>query len=88
MGVPREPVRLVGDVSDSRMIAERSGKDWTSAIQRFAVAASTRAQGIRTLRVYLQKRFTQLRHGTGSRLQPGRHSKPGGARAFRQRSHE
>ena len=36
MGVPREPVRLVGDVSDSRMIAERSGKDWTSAMQRFA----------------------------------------------------
>ena len=36
MGVPREPVRLVGDVSNSMMIAERSGKDWTSAMQRFA----------------------------------------------------
>ena len=36
MGVPREPVRLVGNVSDSRMIAERSGKDWTSNMQRFA----------------------------------------------------
>jgi uncharacterized protein YbgA (DUF1722 family) len=36
MGVPREPVRLVGDASDSRMIAERSGKDWTSNMQRFA----------------------------------------------------
>ncbi len=36
MGAPREPVRLVGDVSDSRMIAERSGKDWTSAMHRFA----------------------------------------------------
>jgi uncharacterized protein YbgA (DUF1722 family)/uncharacterized protein YbbK (DUF523 family) len=37
MGVPREPVRLMGNVSDSRMIAERSGKDWTSAMHRFAV---------------------------------------------------
>jgi uncharacterized protein YbgA (DUF1722 family)/uncharacterized protein YbbK (DUF523 family) len=36
MGVPREPVRLVGNVSDPRMIAERSGKDWTGNMQRFA----------------------------------------------------
>jgi uncharacterized protein YbgA (DUF1722 family)/uncharacterized protein YbbK (DUF523 family) len=36
MGAPREPVRLVGDVSHPRMIAERSGKDWTSAMHRFA----------------------------------------------------
>jgi uncharacterized protein YbgA (DUF1722 family)/uncharacterized protein YbbK (DUF523 family) len=36
MGVPREPVRLVGNASDFRMIAERSGKDWTSAMRRFA----------------------------------------------------
>ena len=35
MGVPREPVRLVGNVSDYRMVAERSGKDWTSAMQHF-----------------------------------------------------
>jgi uncharacterized protein YbgA (DUF1722 family)/uncharacterized protein YbbK (DUF523 family) len=46
MGVPREPVRLVGDVSDSRMVAERSGKDWTSAMQRFA------AQRIRALKEF------------------------------------
>lgn len=36
MGVPREPVRLVGNVSDARMVAERSGKDWTSAMERFS----------------------------------------------------
>ncbi len=36
MGVPRETVRLVGAPSDPRMIAERSGRDWTMAVKRFA----------------------------------------------------
>jgi uncharacterized protein YbgA (DUF1722 family)/uncharacterized protein YbbK (DUF523 family) len=36
MGVPRESVRLVGSPSDSRMIAERSAKDWTGEMHRFA----------------------------------------------------
>ena len=36
MGVPRETVRLVGPVDEPRLIAERSGKDWTEAMQRFA----------------------------------------------------
>jgi uncharacterized protein YbbK (DUF523 family) len=36
MGVPRESVRLVGPASDPKMIAERSGKDWTMAMKRFA----------------------------------------------------
>ena len=36
MGVPRETVRLVGAPSDPKMIAERSGRDWTMAMQRFA----------------------------------------------------
>lgn len=38
MGVPREPVRLVGPSGDPRMIAERSGRDHTEAMQRFAEA--------------------------------------------------
>ena len=29
MGIPREAVRLVGDSVKPRMVAERSGKDWT-----------------------------------------------------------
>ncbi len=37
MGVPRETVRLLGALSDPRMIAEKSGKDWTAAMNRFAV---------------------------------------------------
>ncbi|MEO6162736.1 MAG: DUF523 and DUF1722 domain-containing protein [Candidatus Binatia bacterium] len=36
MGVPRETVRLVGTPSHPRMIAEKSGKDWTEAMHRFA----------------------------------------------------
>jgi uncharacterized protein YbbK (DUF523 family) len=44
MGVPREPVHLVGDTADPRMIAERSGKDWTRSMHRFNV------QHVRTLK--------------------------------------
>ena len=38
MGVPREPVRLLGKADDPSMIAERSGKDWTAAMKRFGTA--------------------------------------------------
>lgn len=37
MGVPRESVRLVGSGEAPKMIAERSGEDWTEAMRRFAV---------------------------------------------------
>lgn len=36
MGVPRGAVRLTGSVDDPRMIAERTGKDWTEAMKTFA----------------------------------------------------
>jgi len=36
MGVPRETVRLVGAATHPRMIAEKSGKDWTEVMNRFA----------------------------------------------------
>ena len=36
MGVPRETVRLVGTLTNPRMVAEKSGKDWTEAMNRFA----------------------------------------------------
>ena len=36
MGVPRASVRLVGTLTHPRMIAEKSGKDWTEAMHRFA----------------------------------------------------
>lgn len=34
MGVPREPVELVGDPEEPRMIGKRSGKDWTETMRR------------------------------------------------------
>ena len=37
MGVPRETVRLVGTLTNPKMIAEKSGKDWTEAMHRFAM---------------------------------------------------
>lgn len=36
MGIPREAVRLDGDPAKLRMIAERSGKDWTPQFDSFA----------------------------------------------------
>ncbi len=36
MGIPRETVRLVGSPANPRMIAERSGRDWTRQMQDFA----------------------------------------------------
>jgi uncharacterized protein YbgA (DUF1722 family)/uncharacterized protein YbbK (DUF523 family) len=38
MSVPRESVRLIGAAAAPRMVAERSGKDWTDAMMRFAAA--------------------------------------------------
>ena len=34
MGVPREPVELVGDPEDPRMIGKRSGTDWTETMRQ------------------------------------------------------
>jgi uncharacterized protein YbbK (DUF523 family) len=36
MGVPRESVRLVGALDDAKLVAERSGRDWTEAMQQCA----------------------------------------------------
>ena len=36
MGVPRESVRLVGTKDEPKMIAKRSGKDWTAAMNSYA----------------------------------------------------
>jgi uncharacterized protein YbgA (DUF1722 family)/uncharacterized protein YbbK (DUF523 family) len=47
MGVPRESVRLVGSVSDPKMIAERSGKDWTSSMKRYAAARAAELARLR-----------------------------------------
>jgi uncharacterized protein YbbK (DUF523 family) len=44
MGVPREPVRLVGNANEPGMIAERSGKNWTGAMKRFSASRAGELQ--------------------------------------------
>src|SRR5574341_1100441 len=46
MGVPRETVRLVGPTASPRMVAEKSGKDWTPAMTRFAANRVTELIGL------------------------------------------
>lgn len=36
MGIPREPVRLVGTMEDHRLVGRESGKDWTGAMRDWA----------------------------------------------------
>lgn len=36
MGAPREPLRLIGTPSQPKMIAEKSGRDWTAAMRQFS----------------------------------------------------
>jgi uncharacterized protein YbgA (DUF1722 family)/uncharacterized protein YbbK (DUF523 family) len=38
MGVPRETLRLVGDPEAPKLIAQRSGRDWSGAMKRYAAA--------------------------------------------------
>ncbi|MFO0583877.1 MAG: DUF523 and DUF1722 domain-containing protein [Anaeromyxobacter sp.] len=38
MGIPREPIRLVGDPAAPRLVADRSGKDHTEAMRTWAEA--------------------------------------------------
>ncbi len=80
MGVPRESVRLVGTPTDPRMIAEKSGKDWTEAMHRFAAKRvrdiadkrlsgyvfkkNSPSCGVERIKVYNAKGMAE-RHGRG-----------------------
>ena len=46
MGVPREPVRLIGAAAAPPMVGVRSGKDWTSAMRRYASARIRRLKAL------------------------------------------
>ena len=46
MGVPRETVRLVGSAVKPKMIADKSGKDWTQKMQSYA---GKRVRGLREM---------------------------------------
>ncbi len=45
MGTPRESVRLVGSGTEVRMIAPKSGRDWTDAMTSFAAARVEALEG-------------------------------------------
>lgn len=49
MGVPREPVRLVGDRAAPRMVGVRSGRDWTEEMHAWA---ERRLVSLRALRLH------------------------------------
>lgn len=55
MGVPREPVRLVGNVNEPSMIAERSGKSWTEEMRRFSAGRAGELNRL-TLSGYILKK--------------------------------
>jgi uncharacterized protein YbgA (DUF1722 family)/uncharacterized protein YbbK (DUF523 family) len=81
MGVPREPVRLVGSVAAPRLVAEKSGKDHTEAMMRFAEARVRELEqldlagyvtkkdspscGMERVRVYPARGGTPRRDGVG-----------------------
>ena len=46
LGVPREPIRLVGSSSAPRLVAEKSGTDHTEAMARFARARVRELEGL------------------------------------------
>jgi uncharacterized protein YbgA (DUF1722 family)/uncharacterized protein YbbK (DUF523 family) len=80
MGVPREAVRFLGAVDAPRLVAEKSGKDWTQATQRFAAVRMREIEeldlsgyifkkkspscGVERVRVYNEKNMP-VRHGRG-----------------------
>ena len=46
LGVPREPIRLVGSSAAPRLVAERTGKDHTEAMRRLAEARVRELEGL------------------------------------------
>jgi len=55
MGVPRESVRLTGTASAPRMVGQRSGKDWTSAMQSYARRKATELSKLHLMGYILKK---------------------------------
>ena len=82
MGVPREPIRLVGAATAPRLVAERSGADHTAAMRRYAEARveelsrldlsgfvtkkDSPSCGLMRVRVYPEKGGAPRRDGVGA----------------------
>ena len=61
MGVPRESAHLVGAPESPKMIAERSGRDWTMAMKRFAAIRTNQLAELRPSGYVFQKNSAELR---------------------------
>lgn len=46
MGIPREQVRLVGDVGDPRLVGNRTGEDWTGRMREWGERELERLSGL------------------------------------------
>ncbi len=68
MGVPRETVRLVGTPNHPRMIAEKSGQDWTEAMHDFAAKRVRDIAEQAIIGLCIQEKLAQLRHGARQSL--------------------
>ena len=87
MGVPRETLRLVGPPDKPQLIAERSGKDWTHAMHRFAAVRMRQLVELKARRLCVQKEFAELRRRTGARLPREEPAGTPRSRLIRRRGH-
>jgi len=55
MSVPREPVRLEGNVAAPRMIGRKTGEDWTDRLNEYAQRRSRQLAGLRLSGYILKK---------------------------------
>jgi uncharacterized protein YbgA (DUF1722 family)/uncharacterized protein YbbK (DUF523 family) len=81
MGIPRPSVRLQGDLSALRMVADKSGRDWTHAMRRYSrrrvreltklnlsgyvLKKNSPSCGMERVRVYPEKGGQPQRRGRG-----------------------
>jgi len=82
LGVPREPIRLVGDAAAPRLVAERSGRELGDAMRRFAERRVAELEaldlagyvtkkdspscGMERVRVYPERKGPPRRDGVGA----------------------
>jgi uncharacterized protein YbbK (DUF523 family) len=70
MGVPREPIRLVGDPDAPRLLGVTTGTDHTERMDAFA-RQRTQELGRRGLSGYVLKRASLYRHAEGPPVRTG-----------------
>ncbi len=67
MGVPRETVRLVGNPSHPRVVADRSGKDWSRKMEAYSRKRLKKLSSM-NLSGYIQRKTLRAAAWSGSRF--------------------